>query len=90
MSEATIEIVDGEQRITCGPYMFRKGGLYKNWFHLREFKAEDMDELYAVLHARNMAQHYDADIMKRLERAVQVVRNEQYKSANETQDCTKE
>lgn len=58
MTEATIEIVDGEQRITCGPYMFRKGGLYKNRFHLREFKAENMDELYAVLHAREVAKQW--------------------------------
>ena len=39
MPEATIEKEDGELLIKSGAFMFRKGGLYKNWYHLREFSA---------------------------------------------------
>ena len=76
MPEATIEKEDGELLIKSGAFMFRKGGLYKNWYHLREFSASDMDDLYAVLHARHVAQHYNAELMARIEKAVEAVKDD--------------
>jgi len=76
MPEATIEKEDGELLIKSGAFMFRKGGLYKNWYHLREFSASDMDDLYAVLHARHVAQHYDSELMARIEKAVEAVKDD--------------
>ena len=77
MPEATIEKEDGELLIKSGAFMFRKGGLYKNWYHLREFSASDMDDLYAVLHARHVAQHYNAELMARIEKAVEAVKDDE-------------
>lgn len=68
MPEATIEKEDGELLIKSGAFMFRKGGLYKNWYHLREFSASDMDDLYAVLHARHMAQAYDKTYLDKIQK----------------------
>ncbi len=36
----------------------------------------DLDDLYAVLHARHMAQHYDSEIIARIEKAVEAVKDD--------------
>jgi hypothetical protein len=35
-----------------------------------------LDDLYAVLHARHIAQHYDSELMARIEKAVEAVKDD--------------
>jgi len=35
-----------------------------------------LDDLYAVLHARHVAQHYDSELMARIEKAVEAVKDD--------------
>ena len=37
----------------------------------------DLDDLYAVLHARHVAQHYNSEIIKRIEKAVEAVKDDE-------------
>ena len=36
-----------------------------------------LDDLYAVLHARHMAQHYDSELIARIEKAVESVKEDE-------------
>jgi len=80
MSEATIETIEGTQFIKCGEvtYCERENGSsliwFSDWEHL-QISSKLTDDLYAVLHARHVAQHYNAEIIKRIGDAVERARD---------------
>lgn len=67
--EAKVEIVEGVQFITCGSCKQVEDELWM-WDEPIMTGAKNLDEIYAVLHARHLAQHYDKSIMSRIEKAV--------------------
>ena len=82
MPEATIETNEfGVTRIECGHFMLEDGYLYSKYEHGYipiHMPADYLDDLYAVLHARHVAQHYDSEIIKRIEKAVEAVKDDLY------------
>ena len=77
MPEATIEKrKDGTNLIICGTWSLAGNALLycgKNVYP----SDSDLDDLYAVLHARHVAQHYDSEIMKRIGEAVEDVKDDE-------------
>jgi hypothetical protein len=68
--EAKVEITKhGEQIITCGDCTIVGDELFIYGNEL-DISPRLLDELYAVLHARHLAQHYDKTIMSRIGKAV--------------------
>lgn len=76
MPTATVEFENGEPVYEAGAFRLKGLDLYKNWYRVVSFTQEDFDDLYAVLHARHLAQHYDATLMKRISNAVDKVKDD--------------
>jgi len=82
MPEATIEMVDGIQVIRCGNFRLEGKWLTGyvrdgSWHATISLTDKYLDDLYAVLHARHMAQHYDSELIARIEKAVESVKEDE-------------
>ena len=75
MQEATI---DENGVIECGKFMYVDGWLcskYESGYN-QIIPEYFLDDLYAVLHARHIAQHYNSELMARIEKAVEAVKDD--------------
>lgn len=75
---ATIEKEDGMTIIELGEFRLMDGALFQrqdNYWKAILWE-DSFDDLYAVLHARHVAQHYNAELMARIEKAVEAVKDD--------------
>lgn len=81
MTEAEIKNIEGMQCILGEHFILWDFGFLmctdeperiekKNYFKPVELDNNQLDDLYAVLHARALSQQYDKSIMSRIEKAV--------------------
>lgn len=68
--EAKIEVINGHNVIRTEHWSLTEdNNLLRTSAHFK-LDDNDLDELYAVLHARHVAQQYDKTIISRIEKAV--------------------